>query len=90
MDKLKKIGEIRNWIGKFFLLALGMLLMAAVFYRDLKEFFMLVEPTDYKWTDRHYIMLFSGGAFVIGGVFLNNILDGASSWFKNWANKLSK
>ena len=87
---MEKIAQLRNWIGKFFLLALGMLMLVAVFYRDIGEMLLLLDKPAPKWTNIHYWFIFIGCAFTVGGLFLNNVLDGLSAGFKNFVNKFSK
>ena len=89
-EQINKLTEIRNWIGKGFLLILGMFLLLAVFYRDGLEMFMLTDKKAPDWSNTHYIFLSTGSAFVIGGVYLNNILDGVSAGFKNLMNRFTK
>ena len=89
-DQINKLTEIRNWIGKGFLLLLGMALLIALFYRDGMEMLMLTEKPAPDWSKTHYIFLGTGSAFVIGGVYLNNILDGVSAAFKNLMNRFTK
>ncbi len=91
MTKLvDKLTGIRNWIGKFFLLFLGMVMLLGAVYADLLEMFQFTETKAPEWTEKHKWFLIIGVAFVVGGVFLNNMLDAVSTGLKNFANKFTK
>lgn len=88
---MTRIRNIRNWIGKGFLLLLGMVILASLFYPHVLSGFLLTERevNDFG-TLGDFIQLAVGTAFVAGGVFLNNILDGLSQGFKAVVGKFSK
>ena len=88
---MTKITNIRNWIGKGFLLILGMVILAALFYPHVLSGFLLTEREVQDFgTTGDFWQLSIGSAFVAGGVFLNNILDGLSQGFKSFMAKFSK
>lgn len=88
MDKLT---NIRNWTGKAFLLILGMVILAALFYPHIMAGFLLTDREVHDFgSGGDFLQLSIGTAFVAGGVFLNNILDGLSQGFKAFASQLGK
>ncbi len=84
-----KIRQIRNWLGKAFLFFLGIVWLLAVSYHELLYMFMLTEKVPPPWTTPYYVFLICGLAFIAGGVYLNNILDGFSRAFRNIITKIT-
>lgn len=87
---MSNLTNIRNWIGKAFLLILGMAILAALFYPHIMAGFLLTEREipDFG-SGGDFLQLSIGTAFVAGGVFLNNILDGLSQGFRGLVSNLT-
>jgi len=88
---MSNLTNIRNWIGKVFLLILGMIILISLFYAHVMSGLLLTDKEVHDFgTSGDWLQLTIGTGFVAGGVFLNNILDGLSQGFKGFVAKMIK
>lgn len=72
---INKITEIRNWIGKTMLWLIGIALILSRVYPFIMVGFWLSDRPEPEVGTAFFILNFFGLVFILGGVYLNKLLD---------------
>tara|TARA_R110002051_G_scaffold297564_2_gene363992 strand:+ start:44191 stop:44445 length:255 start_codon:yes stop_codon:yes gene_type:complete len=82
MEEIKKFTNIQNWLGKLILMLFATIWLASNIYPHIMKGFMLTEREIPEWgTLSDYGVLSVTTLMILGGVYLNTLLDFIKSKF---------